>query len=208
MKKSLPQIALLSLLALPLNGIAEDSHEDHSDHGSHSEKHDEHEGHDAHEEGEDNKHGEKKGHEDHDGHDEGGEHGDEDDDGHDDHEGHGSSKAIGEGKAIAEVNEEQGFKLSPEAIKSLSIKLQNASGNKFEIKKSTLVSSKNLKGIYRFRGGFFKLLPATILKESPTSYSVQVQGIDFGDQIVVDGLGLLRVADVYSTDTSEYGHSH
>ena len=39
-------------------------------------------------------------------------------------------------------------------------------------------------------------------------YTFQVKGVDFGDQIVVDGLGLLRVTDVYSTDKSEYAHSH
>ena len=28
----------------------------------------------------------------------------------------------------------------------------------------------------------------------------KVKGVDFGDQIVIDGVGLLRVTDVYSTD--------
>ena len=90
----------------------------------------------------------------------------------------------------------------------LNLKFQNVNGDKFEIKKDSLVTSKNIKGIYRFRSGFFKLMSAQILKESKNKYIVKVTGLEYGDQIVIDGLGLLRVTDVYSTDKSEYGHSH
>jgi len=107
-----------------------------------------------------------------------------------------------------EVDEKKGFKLSKEAIKTLKLKLQNVDGDQFFISKATLVASKDLKGVYRFRAGFFKLLPAKILKEKKDGYEVKVGGVDFGDQIVVNGVGLLRVSDVYSTDKAEYGHSH
>ena len=131
-------------------------------------------------------------------------------DDHDDHKGHdhGASKAIGKGKAIEVVDEKKGFKLSKEAIKTLKLRLQNVDGDEFEISKTTLVSSKSIKGVYRFRAGFFKLLNAKILKETKSGYKVKVAGVEFGDQIVINGVGLLRVTDVYSTDKSEYGHSH
>ena len=129
---------------------------------------------------------------------------------HDDHDDHdeGSSKSIGKGKAIEVVDEKKGFKLSEEAIKMLNLKFQNVNGDEFEIKKDSLVTSKKIKGVYRFRAGFFKLMTAQILKESKNKYIVKVTGLEFGDQIVINGLGLLRVTDVYSTDKSEYGHSH
>ena len=139
-------------------------------------------------------HKEEKGHADH------GEHGE--------HGEHGGGKAVGKGKAIEEVDENKGFKLSKEAIKTLKLKLQTVDGDEFSIDKTTLVSSKSTKGLYRFRGGFFKFMPVELLKESKGKYLVKVKGVDFGDQIVIDGVGLLRVTDVYSTDTSEYGHSH
>lgn len=151
----------------------------HDDQG----KHDDHKGHDD--------HGEKKGHSD-----------------HDDHDDHGGGKAVGKGKAIEEVDEKKGFKLSIEAIKTLKLKLQTVNGDEFKIAKGTLVASKSVKGLYRFRGGFFKFLPVELLKEEKGKYLVKVKGVDFGDQIVIDGVGLLRVTDVYSTDKSEYGHSH
>lgn len=175
------KIIFVTLFLLNNLVFAEDGH-DHSSHsGDDHSKHDnidEHKGHD---------HEEK---DDHEGHD------------------HGTSKAIGKGKAIEVVDEKKGFKLSKEAIKTLKLKLQNVDGDEFEISKSTLVSSKSIKGVYRFRAGFFKLLSAKILKETKTGYKVKVAGVDFGDQIVINGVGLLRVTDVYSTDKSEYGHSH
>ena len=176
-------ILLISNLVFAEGDHDHSSHKRH-DHSKQEEKHDDHDDH--------------KGH-DHSKHDD-----------HDDHKGHdhGASKAIGKGKAIEVVDEKKGFKLSKEAIKTLKLRLQNVDGDEFEISKTTLVSSKSIKGVYRFRAGFFKLLNAKILKETKSGYKVKVAGVEFGDQIVINGVGLLRVTDVYSTDESEYGHSH
>lgn len=182
--------------------LAEGDHSDH-DHGKEKKKED----HSDHKKGDDHGH-EKKGHDDHKGH--------KDEDGHahgkskkDDHSDHGDGgKAIGEGKAIVAVDEVKGLKLSKETIRTLKIKLKTVEGATFKITKETLVTSKSKKGVYRFRGGYFKFLEAVILKEEKSGYKVKVKGVEFGDQIVINGVGLLRVTDVFSTDESEYGHSH
>ena len=127
---------------------------------------------------------------------------------HDDHGDEGGGKAIGKGKAIEEVDEVKGFRLSKEAIKTLKLKLTTVDGSSFKVEKNTLITSKDKKGVYRFRANFFKFLTARIIKEQSDGYMIEVEGVEFGDQIVVDGVGLLRVADVYSTDESEYGHAH
>lgn len=171
------------------NAAGDDDHSSHN-HGNKA-KHSEDDG-----------HGHKKK-ESHDGHKEGDEHV-----GHDDYDDHGGGKAIGKGKAIEAVDEVKGFKLSKEAIKTLKLKLKTVDGDEFSIEKTTLVASKGVKGLYRFRGGFFKFLPVKLKKEVKGKYLVKVKGVDFGDQIVTNGVGLLRVTDVYSTDKSEYGHSH
>ncbi len=176
-------IFLITNLAFAEGDHEHSSHKEH-DHSKHEKKHDDHDDHKGHD------HAKHDDHDDHKGHD------------------HGTSKAIGKGKAIEVVDEEKGFKLSKEAIKTLKLKLQNVDGDEFEIGKKTLVSSKSIKGVYRFRAGFFKLLSAKILKETKSGYKVKVAGVEFGDQIVINGVGLLRVTDVYSTDKSEYGHSH
>ena len=201
MKKSILLVLAISSLGF-ISAFAEDGHE-HADHKEKEEhgKHKESDGHDHGKEHSDHDNIDKhKGHDDHD---------DKKDDGHAGHDDHEEgSKAVGEGKAITAVDKVKGFKLSKEAIKTLGLKLQTVDGATFSISKKTLVTSKNKKGVYRFRGGFFKLLEAKILREEKSGYKVEVSGVDFGDQIVVNGTGLLRVTDVYSTDKSSYGHSH
>jgi len=206
---------LLILFLVTFTIIAINASEDGHDHSTHSDA----SGHGSidtpltpqqlEDEGHGHDHGSHSGHDDLGGSEEHSDHEDHEEEGHDDHgHGHGGGKAIGVGKAIIEVDETKGFKLSHEAFKTLKIKLKSAKGSTFKISKSTLVTSKNLKGIYRLRAGFFKLLPVSITKEVKGGYMVKVSGIKTGDQIVVQGVGLLRVADVYSTDKSEYGHAH
>ena len=132
------------------------------------------------------------------------EHGDHGDD------EHRSSKKVGKGKAIEQIDEEKGFKLSKEAIKTmgLNFKILSKGQSEFEIKKATLVTSREFKGVYRYRLGFFKLLEVQILKGTRSGYKVKVKEIKHDDQVVVSSVGLLRVADLYSTDESEYEHAH
>ena len=208
LKLLLPATLIITFSAI---SFAEDKHKDHdhSKHKKHSshKDHDDHGDHDGHDHKKDK---DMKKHSKHDGHDHGDDHQHGDD--HDDHSshahGHGGGQAVGKNKAITEVDEKKGFKLSKEAIKTLKLKLQTVDRESFKISKKTLVAFKKNKGVYRFRAGFFKLLPASISKELSDGYMVTAKGVDFGDQIVVDGVALLRVADVYSTDKSEYGHSH
>lgn len=128
---------------------------------------------------------------------------------HDHDHGHeeGGGK-IGKGKAINEVDEIKGFSLSIEAIKTLKLKFKKIRKRTFFIEKSTLVSSKQFKGIYRLRGGFFKFISVVILKSTKKGFIISSRELGKEDQVVVSGVGLLRVADVFSTDESEYGHSH
>lgn len=191
MKLNLIIVLVTSNFLLTSLSFGEDGH----DHKNHAEKSDK----------------KKKAAEDshaHDEHKENDEHDHEADDNHSDHDDHGGGKSIGQGKAILEIDEVKGFRLSKEAIKTLKLKLNTVAGSSFKITKKTLVASKDKQGVYRFRSGYFKFLSAEIIKEYSDGYGVEVKGVEFGDQIVVDGVGLLRVADVYSTDKSEYGHSH
>ena len=213
------KLKILFSILLVTFGISSFSEESHEDIDGHVKKNkNEHATHKNHDESEDS-HGDHKeeGHGDHkeEGHgdhkEEG--HGDHKEEGHADHkeeghDDHGGGKAIGKGKAVEEVDEVKGLKLSKEAIKTLQLKLLNVDGDEFMIEKTTLITSKESKGVYRFRGGFFKLLPIETIKEVNGKYLVKVKGVDFGDQIVINGTGLLRIADVYSTDSAEYSHAH
>ena len=203
MKNRIIIATVLIVLGASVAYVVAREHESHDghDHNEHSDsiERDSHEGHD---------HDEHEGveteeHEDHDGQD----HVEVESDEHDGHD-HGSVKAIGKGKAIEEVDDNKGFRLSKEAIKTLKIKLKSVKGKSFNVEKSALVASKNIKGIYIYRNGYFKLFSVSINKEMKKSYSVNLSNVRFGDQVVISGVPLLRVSDIYSTDTSEYGHAH
>ncbi len=132
---------------------------------------------------------------------------------HDSHEdedgdGHSNTKAIGEGKAILEVDKERGFRLSKKAIKSLELQLVNITNSVLVIPKNALVVSKEIKGIYRWRDEYFKFIPLKNIKTLSSGYKITIKEVKKGDRIVIRGVSLLRVTDTYSTDKSEYGHAH
>lgn len=131
-------------------------------------------------------------------------HGDEDEHGH----GHGGGKAVGQGKAILEVSEAKGFKLSKEAFQALNVKFMNIEHDSIRIRKDVLVSYQNKTGVYRYRDEFFKFIPVTIKEQKQDQYLVQSPSLQSGDKIVTSPVGLIRITDVYSTDTAEYGHGH
>lgn len=153
---------------------------------------------------EEDDHGHGKDEDDH-GHDK-----DEDDHGHgdeDDH-GHGGGKAVGPGKAILEVSEAKGFKLSKEAFHALNVKFMDIEQDSIKIRKDVLVSYQNKTGVYRYRNEFFKFIPVTIKEQKQGQYFVQSPALQSGDKVVTSPVGLIRITDVYSTDTAEYGHGH
>lgn len=145
-------------------------------------------------------HEEREKHNEHNEHDE---HGDE----HDHHHDEGS-KAIGAGKAISAVDPSRGFSLSPEASKAIGVRLVPVKEKEFEIPRKALVVWRSNRGVYLYREGFYKLFNAEVLKQVPEGYLVKVNDANLGDEVAIEGVSLLRVSDIYSTDTSEYGHSH
>lgn len=118
---------------------------------------------------------------------------------HDEHHGHGhGNEKSGKNKAITEIDEHLGLKLSPQATARLKIKTIPFSYNLSDLNKSSYVIIGKERALYRKRNGFYKLIDehdfSTAFKPS--------------DEIVIEGIELLRISDIFSTDKSEYGHAH
>lgn len=161
------------------------------------EKHDEHDDHDE--------HGEDKDHDDHKDHNDADDkhgHGEKDSHAHED------SKAVGAGKAITKVTEDGAIELSQKAVKTLGIESKKISSKLVEIPKDVIVSSKAFVGVYIKRGELFKLIPAAIKEKRENSFLVELSDFKALDEIIIKGVALLNIADVYSKDKSNYGHSH
>lgn len=159
-------LLIICMAILPVSAVqSEENHgtEEHHDHDKKSEQNDEH------------KHDTESEQDDHE------EHGEEEE----------STGGVGPGNAVTAADEHDGIKLSDKAQKAIGLTTEVFSGG--DVTKSALVFHQDHVSIYRFKNGWFKLIPVSKLK--------------IGDRIVVSGTSLLRVAELDAFST-ESGHSH
>ncbi len=107
-----------------------------------------------------------------------------------------TSGSVGPGKAVEEVHEESGIRLSTAAMKRLGVKTMPVSHLSSPYPVSALVKYQEEIGIYRYRQGWFKLIPSDSTSFQP------------GDEIVVYGAALLRAAELDAFGGGEEGHGH
>ena len=166
------------------------------------------------------KHSEEENHADHEdeeSHDEhGAEHGEDHDEHHDeksnksqahDKEEDESSSAIGPDKGILEKSKE-GFKLSPEAIKTFELKTEVIKTKTIEIIRHALLEIKNEKFIYRIRDGWIKKVSVSVLNKNIQKVTVDISQFKDGDLIITNGVGFVRTAELVVEEGVSHGHSH
>lgn len=193
MKRSVISLAILGLISLGLTRFVSaesDSKPDSYEHGK-EEAHKHEDGHE--EEGHDHGKEDEHGHEDEHGlgeeeHEHGkNEHGHEEG-GHEEEE----ASAVGPDKGILEKGK-KGFRLSPEAIATFELKTAKFAGLA-STPKSAIVKVKDEKFLYRISEGWIK--------------RVDLDDVETGDEIVVSGMGYVRMAEVVAEEGMAHGHSH
>jgi len=117
-----------------------------------------------------------------------------------------ANNGVGPDKGIIEKNENDGFKFSQEAIKTIGYKTINYQTEIFEIPTKALVQVKDDKSIYRLRNGWFKRVDIQIIKKNADSILLKASDLKSGDQIVVTEVGYLRIAEVFSEEGAEHSH--
>ena len=152
-------------------------------------------------------------HEEEDSHDEHGtEHGEEHGEEHDESQTHDkeddeSSSVIGPDKGILEKSKE-GFKLSPEAIKTFELKTEIIKAKTIEIIRPALLEIKNEKFIYRIRDGWIKKVSVMVLNKNSQRVTVDISQFKVGDLIITNGVGFVRTAELVVEEGVSHGHSH
>jgi len=135
-------------------------------------------------------------------------------DNHQDHEdshghGHEENERIGEGKGIVEYNEKEGFRLSPEATKNFSLKTQTLLGKgPWTLPLSAVLYSGEEVNLYRLREGHVKRIDFKIQRKNKESLVVSSSDLSAGDQVAIDGVGFLRIAELAATGQTPDGHAH
>lgn len=126
---------------------------------------------------------------------------------HDDHEdehGHEENSQVGEGQGIVAASEKEGIKLSPEAEKNFEI--QKITGN--IILKSAIVKVGEEINLYRYRDGFYKRIDFSVVKKEGDKIHIQSPDLKSTDQIVVQGMGYIRIVEIAAFGGAVTGHSH
>ncbi|MBK7842907.1 MAG: hypothetical protein IPJ71_04315 [Bdellovibrionales bacterium] len=197
MKRLLIIVAVFACLATFAVNAQKDEHKHekeapHADHDEHKEdghKHDEHEREDEHsgadEHGESHEHGKSN------------EHGE-----------HEESAQVGPDKGILEVSESEGFKLSPEAEKNFELSRVKVSSDSLELPKSAIVTAVSEVNVFRYRNGFYKRIDFSEVNRSQGKIRIRSKDLKSGDEIVVHGLGFLRIAEIAAFGGAPEGHSH
>ena len=169
----------------------EKEHSDHEDEAGHEHKESE-ESHADHEEGE--------VHDDY----------DEENEGqgqvHDEKEEEGSP-VVGPNKGILEKGK-KGFKLAPEALKTFDLKSELIKTKVIEVVRLALVEIKNDKFIYRIRDEWIKKVAVKVLKKDSQRVIVDISQFKEGDQIITNGVGFVRTAELVVEEGVSHGHSH
>lgn len=131
--------------------------------------------------------------------------------GHDHEEGEEEEGAgsVGPDKGITEFSERNGFKLSPEALKNFDLKYIKLSGDgPWILPKSAVVHSGEETNLFRKRNGFFKRIDFETMKTQSNQFTVDSDDLREGDEVVILGLGFLRIAELAATGGVADGHSH
>ncbi len=158
-----------------------DHKEDHANHDDHGNGKDKHE--DEHE----------------------GEHQDEHGDEHEENE----NSKVGPDKGITSASAEEGFSLSPEALKNFdvqTIKIDKASP--WNIPASAVVNSLEEVNIYRIRDGHIKRIDFEIVTSDKRFMKINSHDLKNGDSVIINGVGFVRIAELVAYGGGSEGHSH
>lgn len=98
---------------------------------------------------------------------------------------------VREGKAVFEISEKLGFKLKEKARQNIGLETKKiANVAALEIPASAIVNRQDRTAVYRLRDGWFKLI---VLDSNKSARGADLKN---GDELVVNGAGLLRVAEM------------
>jgi len=116
---------------------------------------------------------------------------------------------VGPDKGIVRADEEQGFVLSPEAFKNFEIKTIKLVGNgPWTVPQVARMLSKEEVNLYRIRNGFIKRIDFKLFSKIGSSLKIQSSDLATGDEIITNGVGFVRIAELTAFGGAPEGHSH
>lgn len=113
---------------------------------------------------------------------------------------------VGAGKAVVKADEKQGLRLSDAAVRRLGLSFQDMKSTGIHpVPLQSLVHFGDEIGVYRLRGGWFKLVEVRLVGHSPQEARIQSSELKPGDRIVVRGAPFLRATELDVFGAEEKG---
>lgn len=104
---------------------------------------------------------------------------------------------------------EEDFQISTQAEKNFEIKRQSVGSNPLqEVPKSALVTTGTEVNLYRYRNNHYKRIDFEIVRKTEKILLIKSKDLKAGDEIVIHGTGLLRIAEIAAFGGAPEGHSH
>ena len=118
------------------------------------------------------------------------------------------AKNVGPEKGITSFDEDTGFKMSAEALKTFSVEKIALNGTgPWTVPSSSLLITNEDKSVYRVRNEIFKRIDIIVVSKNNSQAVIRSEELHAGDSLVTKGVGDIRVAEVDVT-SGENGHSH
>lgn len=106
------------------------------------------------------------------------------------------------------VSTADGFKLNAAAMKTFELKTMKITSPQTKVSKNAIYKGLNEVNIYRFRAGLYKRIDFKTLSQDKNDYLVSSTDLKIGDEIVVSGIGFLRMAEIAASGGLSDSHSH
>lgn len=152
---------------------------------------------------------EKHDNHDEDHHDKESDHNDEHKDEHEGDHHEEENNKIGPTKGILKADKELGFILSPEAVKNFGLStLKLSAASSWTIPLKARVLSKDEVNLFRIRNGHIKRIDFEKLSNDGDNMKVKSSELLSGDEVIVDGVGYVRIAEITAFGGGTEGHSH
>lgn len=118
------------------------------------------------------------------------------------HEAGETEAQIGPGKAVEAFDSHKGIKLSAKAQKTLGIETMKATGKSHTVGQNAVLLTQDKSSVFVKHDGWFKIIPVKV-QSNGQSRIVSSKDIHAGDEIVVGGVALLRVAYMNVAEAEE-----
>lgn len=131
------------------------------------------------------------------------------DDEHDDDHHDETASTSSVSKGILKADEHEGFQISNEAEKNFEIKkIKLNSNNTASIPKTAILTTGEEKNIYRYRQQNYKRIDFKVIQNKNSILVIQSNELSPGDEIVIEGIGYLRITEIAAFGGAPEGHSH